>query len=57
MAHSLRLKVVAEGVETAAQVRFLQAHECDEMQGFRFGEPCDAAALALMLAAPPRQIM
>ena len=53
MAHSLQLTVVAEGVETEAQERFLREHDCDEMQGFRFGQPCDAAAFAKLLAAPP----
>lgn len=53
MAHSLRLTVVAEGVETEAQERFLREHDCDEMQGYRFGQPCDAQAVARLLAAPP----
>lgn len=53
MAHSLRLTVVAEGVETGAQERFLREHDCDEMQGYRCGQPCDAEALARLLAAPP----
>ena len=53
MAHSLRLTVVAEGVETGAQERFLREHDCDEMQGYRCVQPCDAEALARLLAAPP----
>ena len=43
LGHSLHLKVVAEGVETERAARFLEAHDCDEMQGYLFGKP-DAAA-------------
>lgn len=39
MAHCLGLKVTAEGVETEEQLRFLCAHECDEMQGYYFSRP------------------
>jgi len=38
MAHSLRLKVVAEGVESEAQLAFLRSEGCDEMQGYYFSE-------------------
>jgi diguanylate cyclase (GGDEF)-like protein/PAS domain S-box-containing protein len=38
MAHNLQLQVIAEGVETEEQVRFLRKHSCDEMQGF-YGSP------------------
>jgi diguanylate cyclase (GGDEF)-like protein len=38
MAHMLRMKVVAEGVESAAQLRFLDDEGCDEMQGYLFSE-------------------
>jgi len=39
MGHTLGLKVVAEGVESAAQVNFLRELECDELQGFYFFKP------------------
>jgi EAL domain-containing protein (putative c-di-GMP-specific phosphodiesterase class I) len=39
MAHSLQLTVVAEGVETEAQLAFLREQKCDEMQGYLFSAP------------------
>jgi diguanylate cyclase (GGDEF)-like protein len=42
LAHNLRLKVIAEGVETAEQLRFLQLLRCDEIQGYFFSRPCTA---------------
>jgi diguanylate cyclase (GGDEF)-like protein/PAS domain S-box-containing protein len=41
MAHSLKLKVVAEGVETTDQLEFLRALGCDSAQGYLFSEPID----------------
>jgi diguanylate cyclase (GGDEF)-like protein len=49
LAHSLRLTVVAEGVETAEQVAFLQKHGCDQYQGYYFSRPVEAAAFAELL--------
>ena len=43
LAHSLRLKVVAEGVETDEQSRLLRLLKCDEMQGFLFSKPLPGA--------------
>jgi diguanylate cyclase (GGDEF)-like protein/PAS domain S-box-containing protein len=50
MAHNLRLRVVAEGVETAAQHSFLCKHDCDEIQGYYFSAPIPAEALTVLLA-------
>ena len=43
LAHSLRLKVVAEGVETPDQLDFLKTLGCDQYQGFHFSTPVSAA--------------
>jgi diguanylate cyclase (GGDEF)-like protein/PAS domain S-box-containing protein len=49
LAHSLQLKVKAEGVETEEQLRFLRLLRCDEMQGYLFCRPLTAAAFEQVL--------
>ena len=44
LAHSVGLKVVAEGVETRGQADFLAAHGCEELQGYFFSRPLTAGA-------------
>lgn len=51
LGHNLKLKVVAEGVETDAQFEFLKEHGCDEVQGFRFGKAMPAEEFERFLAA------
>jgi EAL domain-containing protein (putative c-di-GMP-specific phosphodiesterase class I) len=46
MAKSLNLKVIAEGVEDEAQLSFLRAHQCDEIQGYYFSRPLAADKVA-----------
>jgi EAL domain-containing protein (putative c-di-GMP-specific phosphodiesterase class I) len=46
LAHSLRLEVVAEGVETASQLAFLQERSCDLMQGYYLSKPVPAEQFA-----------
>ena len=49
MAHNLNLRVVAEGVETAQHVAFLQRHQCDLMQGYYFAKPMSFEQASLFL--------
>jgi diguanylate cyclase len=49
MAHALKLRVTAEGVETAEQAAQLHALGCDEAQGYWFSRPVTAAALRNLL--------
>ena len=59
MAHSLGLSVVAEGVETQAQLAFLKSKACDECQGYLFAKPMSTELFGKLLAgaaskpAPP----
>lgn len=53
MAHNLGVQVVAEGVETQAQLAFIKQHLCDEYQGFYFSKPVPADKLALCLFGKP----
>ena len=50
MAKSLNLKVIAEGVENEAQMSFLRAHQCDQIQGHYFSKPLTANEVAEKLA-------
>ena len=49
MSHSLRLQVVAEGVETEGQLDLLESRACDTIQGYYFSPPLDAPGLAQLL--------
>ena len=50
MAHGLKMNVIAEGVETAAQLEFLRANGCDEMQGYFVSTPLPEDEFARLAA-------
>lgn len=51
IAHHLNLRVVAEGVETDAQLEFFRHNDCDEIQGFLLGSPRTAPMSGVLPAA------
>jgi diguanylate cyclase (GGDEF)-like protein/PAS domain S-box-containing protein len=55
MAHNLKLKVVAEGIETAAQLAFLRRQQCDIGQGYLFDQPIPGRDLLERLKRYPRR--
>lgn len=56
LGHSLGLCVIAEGVENQDQLRFLDAHDCDEFQGYHFSRPLPAAAFSELLRRETRRV-
>jgi len=53
LAHALKLKVVAEGVETEEQQRLLHLLNCDEMQGYLLSKPVPGEIFESKFLAPP----
>ena len=49
MAHSMKMTVIAEGVESRAQMAYLRRHRCDEIQGFHFSRPVPAKEMAELM--------
>ncbi|NHZ95304.1 EAL domain-containing protein [Massilia sp. CCM 8734] len=54
LGHMLKLRVIAEGVETEQQCTFLRDNDCDEMQGYLFSRPVPPAQIALLLEEQAR---
>ena len=55
LAHNLRHRVIAEGVETEEQGTFLRLLRCDEAQGFLYGRPVPPAAFEALLTVDPKR--
>jgi EAL domain-containing protein (putative c-di-GMP-specific phosphodiesterase class I) len=56
LAHSMKLKVVAEGVETDEQSRLLKVLKCDEMQGFLLSKPLPVEVFENLFLAQPQHV-
>ena len=56
MAHAMELKVIAEGVEAEAQLQFLRANGCDQIQGYFFSRPLGSAGITAFLRDHQRAI-
>ena len=56
MAHKLKRKVVAEGVETEQQERFLRDNDCDYLQGYRYSPPVPESELTALIARIDQQL-
>ena len=62
MAHSLKLDVIAEGVETASQLAYLSRYHCDQIQGYFFSRPLpvpsssSSCRLGAELVAPDHEV-
>jgi diguanylate cyclase (GGDEF)-like protein len=52
MAHSLNMKVIAEGVEETDQLELLKAYNCDEIQGYLLSKPITSEEITVMLSKP-----
>ena len=52
LGRNLKLKVIAEGVETDEQRKFLQLLKCDQYQGYLFSKPVPAEQIPALLAKP-----
>jgi diguanylate cyclase (GGDEF)-like protein len=53
---TLKLKIIAEGVETRDQFEYLSAHGCDRMQGYYFSKPIEPAEFLALLERHPQQL-
>ncbi len=53
LGRELKMRVIAEGVETEAQAAFLRENDCDEMQGYLFSRPVPARQIEELLSAKP----
>jgi diguanylate cyclase (GGDEF)-like protein/PAS domain S-box-containing protein len=54
MAHSMNMKVVAEGVETIGQMEFMHTYQCDDIQGYYISHPLEAVEMEKQLCCPTK---